>query len=78
MYTKGQINNGEISVSHDGKYEDDSLLGHCAMQSCRSLLTFQRCIMMMEAVRTSETSVNFYETTRHNIPEGCNLQINNN
>jgi hypothetical protein len=25
----------------------------------------------MEAVRTSETSVYFYETTRHHIPEGC-------
>jgi hypothetical protein len=28
---------------------------------------------MMEAVRTSETPVNFYETTRRNIPEGCCL-----
>jgi hypothetical protein len=27
----------------------------------------------MEAVRTSETSVDFYETTRRNIPEACNL-----
>jgi hypothetical protein len=26
---------------------------------------------MMEAVNTSETSVNFYETTRRSIPEGC-------
>jgi hypothetical protein len=25
--------------------------------------------LMMEAVRTSETLVNFYETTRRNIPE---------
>jgi hypothetical protein len=24
---------------------------------------------MMEAVSTSETSVNFYQTTRYNIPE---------
>jgi hypothetical protein len=31
-------------------------------------------IPMMEAVRTSEMSVNFYETTRRNIPEGCNLK----
>jgi hypothetical protein len=29
---------------------------------------------MMEAVRTSETSVSYNETTRHNIPEGSNLQ----
>jgi hypothetical protein len=27
----------------------------------------------MEAVRTSKTSVNFYDTTRGNIPEGCHL-----
>jgi hypothetical protein len=31
--------------------------------------------LMMEALSTSETSVNFYEATRHNIPEGCHLQI---
>jgi hypothetical protein len=29
--------------------------------------------LMVEAVRTSETSVNFYETTRRNIAEGCHL-----
>jgi hypothetical protein len=29
--------------------------------------------LMMEAVRTSETSVNFYETTRRNIQEGFHL-----
>jgi tRNA threonylcarbamoyladenosine modification (KEOPS) complex Pcc1 subunit len=28
---------------------------------------------MMEAVTTSETSVNFYETTRRNIPEDSHL-----
>jgi hypothetical protein len=31
--------------------------------------------MMMEAVRTSETSVYFNETTRRYIPEGCHLQV---
>jgi hypothetical protein len=31
-------------------------------------------VLMMEAVRTSETLVNFYETTRRNIPEGCHLE----
>jgi hypothetical protein len=30
--------------------------------------------LMLEAVRTSETSV-YYETTWHNIPEGSNLQM---
>jgi hypothetical protein len=28
---------------------------------------------MMEAVSTSETSVNFYETTRRNIAEGGHI-----
>jgi hypothetical protein len=27
--------------------------------------------MMMETISTTETSVNFYEATRRNIPEGC-------
>jgi hypothetical protein len=31
--------------------------------------------MMMEAVNTSETSVNFYQTTRRNIPEDGHLHI---
>jgi hypothetical protein len=30
--------------------------------------------LMMEAVCTSEASVNFYETTQHNIPEGSHLR----
>jgi hypothetical protein len=30
---------------------------------------------MMEAVSTSETSVSFYETTRHNIPEDSHLLV---
>jgi hypothetical protein len=30
--------------------------------------------LMTEAVSTTETSVNFYEATRRNIPEGCHLQ----
>jgi hypothetical protein len=29
--------------------------------------------LMMEAVNTSETSVNFYQTTRRNIPEDSHL-----
>jgi hypothetical protein len=29
--------------------------------------------LMMEAVRTSESSVNFYETTRRHVPEGYHL-----
>jgi hypothetical protein len=30
-------------------------------------------VLMIEAVRASETSVNFYKSTLHNIPEGCHL-----
>jgi hypothetical protein len=30
-------------------------------------------VLMMEAVRTSETSVYFKETIRHYIPEGSNI-----
>jgi hypothetical protein len=32
--------------------------------------------LMMEAVRNSETSVDLYESTRHNISEGCELHFN--
>jgi hypothetical protein len=54
------INLYEISDSHSGEHEDDRCLG------CITLL--------MEAVRTSETSVYFHETTRHYIPESCHPQ----
>jgi hypothetical protein len=32
--------------------------------------------LMMEAVSTSETSVNFYQATWHNIPEDSHLNLN--
>jgi hypothetical protein len=44
----------EISGSHGDEYEDGCLLG--------------RCVLMIKAVSTSETSVN-YQTTRRNIQE---------
>jgi hypothetical protein len=31
-------------------------------------------VLMMEAVRTSELSVFFHDTTRHYIPESCHFQ----
>jgi hypothetical protein len=34
--------------------------------------------LMMEAEGTSKTSINFYQTTRRNIPEGCHLQTERN
>jgi hypothetical protein len=34
----------------------------------------QGIALMMEAASTTETSVNFYETTRRNIPEDSHLR----
>jgi hypothetical protein len=31
-------------------------------------------ILMMETARTSEISINFYQTTQHNHPEDSHLQ----
>jgi hypothetical protein len=39
-------------------------------QGDESLIT-----LMLEAVSTFETSVNFYQTSRRNIPEDSHLQI---
>jgi hypothetical protein len=33
------------------------------------------CLLMMEAVSSSETSVSIYQTTQGNIPEDSHLQI---
>jgi hypothetical protein len=37
------------------------------------MTVFSDVALMMEAVSISETSVNFYETTRRNIPEDSHL-----
>jgi hypothetical protein len=37
------------------------------------VLTFSIIVLMIEAVSTSETSVNFYQTTWRNIPEDSHL-----
>jgi hypothetical protein len=36
-----------------------------------SIIKAMMVALMMDAVRTSDTSVYFYETTRRHIPEGC-------
>jgi hypothetical protein len=36
---------------------------------CRKFPTFRAIALMMEAANTSETSVNFYQTTRRNNPD---------
>jgi hypothetical protein len=50
----------EISGSHGGEYEDDSFMGYT---------------LMMETVRTCETSVFFNEITLRCIAEGCQRQL---
>jgi hypothetical protein len=64
-----------VTCSHDGEYEEDSLLGYCAVWSPEVARHFRglSCLyhqgdewliaVMMKAVSASETSVTFYETT---------------
>jgi len=55
------------------KFEDDSLLGYCAVQYRKTYRRFWDAYwliaLLMEAVSTYETSANTYQTTRRNIPE---------
>jgi hypothetical protein len=36
-------------------------------------IKIKNTVLIMEAVSASETAVNFYETTRRSVPEGCHL-----
>jgi hypothetical protein len=53
-------------------HEHGCLLGCSAVYSGRS---YQRIALMMEAASTSETFVNFYQTTRCYNPEDSHLRI---
>jgi hypothetical protein len=64
------LNLFDISGFHGGENEDGCLLGCCAVWSSRSS---PDVALMMEAASTTETSVNFYQTTRHNNPEDSHL-----
>jgi hypothetical protein len=55
----------EVSDSHGGEYEDGCLMGCCGRL---------HIALVLEAARTSETSVNFYQTTRRNKPEDSHLR----
>jgi hypothetical protein len=64
------------------RYEDGCLLGCSAVFSGRSFPTFQRPLLppsaialMMEEARSSETLVNFYQTTRCYNPEDSHLSM---
>jgi uncharacterized protein YkwD len=74
----------EISGSHGGEYEDNCLLGCCAVV-CQKLTDVSEVLaasmikamlaLMMEAASTSKTSVNVYQNTRRGIPEDNHLQL---
>jgi hypothetical protein len=78
---------GEILSSHSDESEDDFLLGCCDMY-CRLAEIVKRfrgdyCLPqpnyggskpMMQAVSTSQTSINLYQNTRRNIAEDSHLQ----
>jgi hypothetical protein len=64
----------EILGSHGGEYEDYRILGllqYTADSAVRTATIIRP--LRMEAVRTSETSVYFNETTPRYISEGSNL-----
>jgi hypothetical protein len=67
-----------MSCSHGGEHEDDSL-GCCAVKSGVKFTDVSEALMafalMMEAASTSETLVNFYKTTRCNIPEDSPILV---
>jgi hypothetical protein len=71
----------EMSRSHRGEYEDDSLLGYgpCDIVEVDRRFGDTYCLHHQGdksspdngAIRTSETLICFYETTWRHIPEGC-------
>jgi hypothetical protein len=69
----------EISGSHGGDYEDVFwVVAPCSLVEFTDVsevlaASIIRAIMM-EAVSTSQTSVNFYQTTRRNNPEDSHLR----
>jgi hypothetical protein len=70
--------------THFSECEDESLLGYSLVQSPwsrhvseerhASIIRAIIIVLMMEAVRTSETSGYSDETTRRYTPDGCNLR----
>jgi hypothetical protein len=70
----------EISGSQGDEYEYHCPLECCAVSSYRNYRYFRgvyclyhQGILVMEAVSTSETPVNFYQNTRRNIPEDSHI-----
>jgi hypothetical protein len=67
----------EISGSDDDEYEHGCRLVYCFALSSRKLPKFQWCLqaLMMVSVSISKTSVSFYQTARHNVPQDRHLQV---
>jgi hypothetical protein len=47
----------------------------CEVLEVFNISTMTLVTLMMETVSASETSVNFYETTRRNVPEDRHLHL---
>jgi hypothetical protein len=67
----------EISSSHGGEYEAQNLLRCTAvfLIEFSDIRAASIIALMMEAARTSDTSVHIQLRTRQYIPEGSQLQI---
>jgi hypothetical protein len=70
----------EISGSHGGEYEDDKFwdIMPCSLVEVDRRFGDAKVSIIsavIEAVRTSETSVYFHEITQHYIPKSCHLHI---
>jgi hypothetical protein len=61
----------EISCYHGGEHEGEGLLEYTPVQSGIAFI-IRVTMMMMEAIRISETSV-YSETTRRYVPEGSHI-----
>jgi hypothetical protein len=60
-----------LQAKNNERHDDDDC-DDCILRFCASGLHHQGCLMM-EALSISETSVNFYQITRHNIPEDSHI-----
>jgi hypothetical protein len=62
----------ETSCSHGSEYEDDCLLGFCAVQFGRSLPTFQRCLLSIIALKMKShtfSRLNYMKLISSQAPE---------
>jgi hypothetical protein len=78
-YVSLSLTNSKSSVHLHALYSPRTALRKFTPRRDQLVICGQYCLyaLMMEAVSHSERSVYFYETTRHNVPECCHLQIAN-